>query len=79
MAHWSGEAGFRWRPLQPFGVELDCELSRPLPREQAARFVELLWTHGLVLARGQRLSMERQRDGRLAATSHLRISSPPRR
>jgi taurine dioxygenase len=61
MSEWIKEAGFRWRALQPFGVELDTDLSAPLPQEQADRFVTLLWTHGLILARDQQLSMERQR------------------
>ncbi|MGO8711952.1 MAG: TauD/TfdA dioxygenase family protein [Rhizomicrobium sp.] len=48
--------------MQPFGVELDHDLSAPLSGNQADRFVGLLWENGLVLARGQRLSMERQRE-----------------
>jgi taurine dioxygenase len=56
------EMGLQWRPLQPFGIELDCDLSAPLGREQADRFIELLWAHGLILARGQGISMARQRE-----------------
>jgi len=62
MSEWNNEAGLTWRPLQPFGVEIDHDLSAPLTEEQARRFVALLWENGLVLARGQRLSMERQRE-----------------
>jgi taurine dioxygenase len=62
MSQWVEEAGLRWRALQPFGVELDCDLSAPLSAEQVERFVALLWDNGLVLARGQHLSMEQQRE-----------------
>lgn len=51
-----------WRQLRPFGVEIDHDLSAPLTDEQGKQLVRLLWEHGLVLARGQRLSMERQRE-----------------
>jgi taurine dioxygenase len=51
-----------YRRLQPFGVELHADLSAPLSHEQARCFVELLWTHGLILARQQHLSMTRQRE-----------------
>jgi taurine dioxygenase len=62
MSEWISESGLRWRRLQPFGVELDHDLSAPLSPAQAERFVGLLWANGLVLARGQTLSMERQRE-----------------
>jgi taurine dioxygenase len=51
-----------WRQLPPFGVEIDHDLSAPLTDEQGKQLVQLLWEHGLVLARGQRLPMERQRE-----------------
>lgn len=51
-----------WRQLPGFGVEIDHDLSRPLTVEQGEEIVRLLWEHSLVLARGQRLSMERQRE-----------------
>ncbi len=54
--------GFNWRRLHPFGIELDADLSAPLSAGQAGLFIELLWTNGLVLARGQCLSMARQRE-----------------
>lgn len=59
---WITEADFRWRSLEPFGVELDCDLSASLSAEQAERFVALLWTSSLLLVRGQHLSMSRQRE-----------------
>jgi taurine dioxygenase len=59
---WIRDGGFSWRRLFPFGVELDHDFSTPLTQRDAVRFVELLWAHGLVLARGQELSMERQRE-----------------
>src|SRR3974377_277898 len=62
MSQWSNEAGLRWREWQPFGAEIDCDLSAPLAGQQAQRFVGLLWTSGLILARGQRLSMQRQQE-----------------
>src|SRR4051794_30712356 len=50
------------RPLAPFGVEVLHNLAAPLSTAEGAEFVALLWNHSLVLARGQRLSMERQRE-----------------
>ena len=50
------------RALSPFGVEVLHDLSQPLSPAEAQELVALLWEHGLVLARGQRLSMERQRE-----------------
>lgn len=50
------------RPLAPFGVEVLHDLSAPLSAEESEHLVALLWDHSLVLARGQRLSMERQRE-----------------
>ncbi len=51
-----------WRRLPVLGVELDCDLSLPLAREQSDELVRLLWEHSLLLVRGQHLSMERQRE-----------------
>jgi taurine dioxygenase len=56
----TGELEFR--TLTPFGAEVLHDLSAPLSDSQAAHFVRLLWDHGLILARGQHLSMERQRQ-----------------
>lgn len=55
------------RVLSPFGVELDGDLSHPLGAEDAAAFVALYREHGLVVARGQRLS----RDAQTALLAHL--------
>jgi taurine dioxygenase len=51
-----------FRPLAPFGAEVLHDLSEPLSETQAAHFIRLLWDHGLILARRQHLSMERQRE-----------------
>ena len=51
-----------WCPLPIFGAEIDHDLSRPLTDEQSTELVRILWEYGLVLARGQRLSMERQQE-----------------
>jgi taurine dioxygenase len=51
-----------WSRLPLFGVEVDHDLSRPLTGAQGEELVRILWEYGLVLARGQRLSMERQRE-----------------
>lgn len=50
------------RPLAPFGVEVLHDLAGPLSAAESEEFVALLWKHSLVLARGQALSMERQRQ-----------------
>src|SRR5205085_2115079 len=50
------------RPLAPFGVELMCDLAAPFSPAQEDRFRDLFNTHGLILARGQSLSMARQRE-----------------
>src|SRR4051794_1755682 len=56
----SGELA--WHRLPLIGVEIDHDLSNPLTDEQGQQLVRLLWEHSLVLARGQRLSMQRQRE-----------------
>ncbi|MBB4856843.1 taurine dioxygenase [Novosphingobium chloroacetimidivorans] len=50
------------RLLQPFGVEIERDLSQPLDACEAGHLVELFREHGLILARGQVLSMGRQRE-----------------
>lgn len=56
-------AGFlNWRKLNPLGVEIERDLSKPLSPDEASEFARLLWNNGLILARGQSLSMERQRE-----------------
>jgi taurine dioxygenase len=60
MDLWSDHEGIRWRRLEPFGVELDVDLSAPLSGEGAHHFTELVWQSGLVVAHGQSISKERQ-------------------
>ena len=50
-----------WRQLEPFGVEIDHDLAEPLSDAEADEFRTLFAAHGLLLARGQSLSMARQR------------------
>ncbi len=65
MMDWHQEQGLRWRPLRPFGVEIDHDLSAPLPAAAAARFVTLFSEHGLIVARGQ--SLDRDQHNALVA------------
>ncbi|MCT2400037.1 TauD/TfdA dioxygenase family protein [Novosphingobium mangrovi (ex Huang et al. 2023)] len=51
-----------FRRLAPFGVEIDFDLSQPLAPSLSYHFRELWREHGLVLARGQSLTMARQRE-----------------
>src|SRR5688572_7827733 len=51
-----------WRVLSPFGVEIDRDLSRPLSETEADQLRALFRDHGLILARRQSLSMERQQE-----------------
>ena len=51
-----------FQPLQPFGAEIDCDFSRELSPGEQQHFRELFSAHGLILARGQQLSMARQRE-----------------
>jgi taurine dioxygenase len=60
VVHWKLEGGLRWRPLEPFGIEIDHDLSKPLTGETADHFVRLVLDHSLVVAHGQSLSMLRQ-------------------
>ena len=62
MSEWINEAGLAWCALSPFGAEIALDLAAPLSAAQAQKFTSLLWEHGFVLARGQKLSMERQRE-----------------
>jgi taurine dioxygenase len=50
------------RPLAPFGIEMLRDLSAPLSPAESEELVALLWEHSLVVARGQRLTMDRQRE-----------------
>jgi taurine dioxygenase len=49
-----------WRKLEPFGVEIDRDLSQPLSDAEADEFRTLFAAHGLLLARNQSLSVARQ-------------------
>jgi alpha-ketoglutarate-dependent taurine dioxygenase len=49
------------RPLEPFGVEIEGDLSRPLSPEEEALLVELVDEHGFVAAHDQSLSMDEHR------------------
>jgi taurine dioxygenase len=62
MDDWNSQGALKWRTLAPFGVEIDLDLSAPLRPAAADRFVELLREAGLILARGQRLSMDTQQQ-----------------
>lgn len=53
---------FRHRSLQPFGVEIDCDLSQPLDASEVTLFAALFRQHGLIIARAQSLTMTRQRE-----------------
>ncbi|MCK9542341.1 MAG: TauD/TfdA family dioxygenase [Novosphingobium sp.] len=59
--NWISEAGLRWRPLVPFGAEIDHDLALPLSAPAADRFYQLLDQEGLIVARGQTLGMDRQK------------------
>ncbi|HEX7853332.1 MAG TPA: TauD/TfdA family dioxygenase [Sphingobium sp.] len=67
MADWAGDDGWRWRPLAPFGIEIDADLCSCLEGEAAGRFTDLYRGYGLIVARNQRLDMEAQ----TALLSHL--------
>jgi taurine dioxygenase len=62
MLGWNSQDGLSWRTLAPIGVEIDHDLSVPLQAAAAGRFTALLHQAGLILARGQRLSMPRQQE-----------------
>lgn len=51
-----------WRKLEPFGVEIERDLSQPLDGAEAEQFRALFNEHGLLLARGQSLTMARQQE-----------------
>jgi taurine dioxygenase len=54
-------AGLDYRLLVPFGVEIDRDFAEPLAPGEAAEFRKLFNAHGLILARGQLLTMAQQR------------------
>jgi taurine dioxygenase len=51
-----------WRKLSPFGAEVIRDLSQPLTAVAADQLRTLFREHGLILARGQRLTMARQQE-----------------
>ena len=55
-------AALVWERLEPFGALIACDLSRSMAPEQEQALKDLLDRHGLLLARGQSLTMERQRS-----------------
>jgi len=62
MPEWNEEDGLKWRALAPFGAEIDIDLARRLSPETSDAIAKVFWQNGFVLARGQTLSMERQRE-----------------
>lgn len=56
------ETRIAWRTLEPFGVELIADLAQPFSAEDEVLLRALVDRHGLLLARGQLLSLERQLD-----------------
>jgi taurine dioxygenase len=62
MPGWNDQTGLKWRRLHPFGAEIDCNLATALSAGEADGFVRLLWQHGLILARKQHLTMQRQQE-----------------
>jgi taurine dioxygenase len=62
MQPWIADGIFRYRLLEPFGIELEADLLAELSGDLAAAFVRLLWRHGLVVVRDQQLPMMRQRE-----------------
>src|ERR1700739_1636344 len=60
MSEWTCADGLKWRPLEPFGGEIDDDLAVPVEGARRKSFYALLREHGLILARGQALTMEQQ-------------------
>jgi taurine dioxygenase len=50
----------RCRTLAPFGLEIDADLAQTIDEGTAGSFVDLLYDHGLLVVRGQSLSMDQQ-------------------
>ena len=57
-----GEQALPFRVLSPLGVEVLRDLSQPFSPAEADHFRDLVRRHSLILARGQSLTMERQRE-----------------
>lgn len=52
--------GLEWRGLEPFGVEIERDLAEPLSPGEADALRALFNEHGLIVARGQALTMAQQ-------------------
>jgi taurine dioxygenase len=52
--------GLSFAEFEPFGVEVDLELSEPLAEAQQRQLVELLWRYHLLRFRDQRCTLEQQ-------------------
>ena len=55
-------ARFQIQPVEPFGIELIGDLSAPLSAEEADFLRAIVEEHALLVARGQKLSIERQHE-----------------
>jgi taurine dioxygenase len=64
---WIDGPAMRWRPLAPFGAEIDCDLAASLQPEAAAFLAALVRDHALIVAHGQALDREQHN----ALLSHL--------
>ena len=60
MCEWQSDSGLTWRPLSPFGAEIDTDLSAPLPPAAQQRLTTLFRTYSLLVARRQALTMAQQ-------------------
>jgi len=57
----SGAAPLEHRPLEPFGAEVNLDLSTPLTPARAAALRDLFFTRSLLVFRNQHLSMDDQK------------------
>jgi taurine dioxygenase len=53
---------FSYRPLEPFGVHVDFDLSQPMTAQEEAAIPELLFRHGLLIFENQDITDARQRQ-----------------
>jgi taurine dioxygenase len=60
MTSWADEAGLRWRAMKPFGVEIDTDLADLQEPAASDCFIALYREYGLVVARGQAMTMAQQ-------------------
>jgi alpha-ketoglutarate-dependent taurine dioxygenase len=49
-----------WKENRPFGIEIDFDLRQPLSETERGALRRLLFEHGLLILRGQSLTMEQQ-------------------